>query len=316
MKNVARRISQVIADKLVQSSVKLPSLIGRIISADAHLQDCVNSSIKGSPSLTARFLPFMENRDFWVLPKENGSMQKGDDDLPIPPKELWAGYGNTIEDYMLSSHYHFDDAMKILRDNGFVLEESRSILDFGCAAGRLTRRFKDVADSIEVWGTDINAEAILWCQRNLSPPFKFVTTTTFPHLPFEDNFFNLVMAGSVFTHIGDLEDTWLMELRRVMKPGGILYATVHDNHTIKVILSSREGHWLHGSAIQRELNEFDEKTGVFSSHYDMFMTSRDPGNTQVYHDSEFITRRWGEFFKIVAVVPEAYGYQTAVVMTK
>jgi len=45
---------------------------------------------------------------------------------------------------------------------------------------------------------------MLWCQQRMSPLFKFATTTSFPHLPFEDGYFDFVYAGSVFTHITDL----------------------------------------------------------------------------------------------------------------
>lgn len=66
----------------------------------------------------------------------------------------------------------------------------------------------------EVWGVDIAGSHILWCQQNLPAPFKFATTTSFPHLPFEDNYFDLIYAGSVFTHIADLAESWLLELRQ------------------------------------------------------------------------------------------------------
>ena len=42
--------------------------------------------------------------------------------------------------------------------------------------------------------------------------------TAFPHLPFEDNTFTLIYAGSVFTHILQLMDAWVMEFPRILKP--------------------------------------------------------------------------------------------------
>ena len=79
-------------------------------------------------------------------------------------------------------------------------------------------------------------------------------------LPFEDNYFSLIIVGSVFTHIGDLEDTWLMELKIVLRKRRGFYVTAHDNHTINMVLSSKPGHWLNGSSIQRELFGFDTKS--------------------------------------------------------
>jgi ubiquinone/menaquinone biosynthesis C-methylase UbiE len=46
--------------------------------------------------------------------------------------------------------------------------------------------------------------------------------TILPHLPFEDRSFDVVYAGSVFTHIDDLAQTWFLELRRVLHAGGML----------------------------------------------------------------------------------------------
>jgi ubiquinone/menaquinone biosynthesis C-methylase UbiE len=71
----------------------------------------------------------------------------------------------------------------------------------------------------------------MWANRHLRPPFRFVTPTTLPHLPFADGYFQMIYAGSVFTHIADLADAWLLELRRVLAPGGRAYLTFHDSHT-------------------------------------------------------------------------------------
>ena len=73
--------------------------------------------------------------------------------------------------------------------------------------------------------------------RNLTPEFHFITNTTEPHLPFEDKHFDLVYCGSVFTHIMDLPDAWFLELRRVVKRGGLLYITVNDKHSAEVIFA-------------------------------------------------------------------------------
>ncbi len=75
-------------------------------------------------------------------------------------------------------------------------------------------------DGTERWGCDIKGETIAWCQQHPSPPMHFVTTTTLPHLPFEDKYFDFVYCGSVFTHIIDLPDAWFLELRREIRPAG------------------------------------------------------------------------------------------------
>ena len=180
----------------------------------------------------------------------------------------------------------------------------------------MLRYFGGVADRNEVWGVDIRAEHIAWCQEHLSPPFRFATTTTHPHLPFEDNSFGFIYACSVFTHIGDLEDTWLLELRRVLRPGGRLFATVHDNHTIELLSSSPPGHWLHDTSLRRQVMHLQARYGIMRPGFRMASVRIEPGNPQVFHDREFLRHRWGQFFKIEAIHPEGHTYQTAVVMSK
>ena len=50
-----------------------------------------------------------------------------------------------------------------------------------------------------------------------------------PPLDFPDDHFDLVTALSVFTHITDGWSDWLLEIRRVLKPGGLLIATFLDS---------------------------------------------------------------------------------------
>src|SRR5262249_38850582 len=135
--------------------------------------------------------------------------------LPIPPPELWAGYGNTVEFYLYGKH-DVGIMRGLAADAGLALEQAGRVLDLGCSAGRMIRWLHDLADRCEIWRVDIPATHIRWCQQHLSPPFHFATTTTQPHLPFEDRSFGFAYCGSVFTHIDDLADAWFLELRRVL----------------------------------------------------------------------------------------------------
>ena len=128
----------------------------------------------------------------------------------------------------------FEAMRKILAASGAPIENSGRILDLGCAGGRMIRHLADLVSHMEVWGCDIWADAIMWCQENLSPPFWFATTTVVPHLPFEDRSFGLVYCGSLFTHIDDLADAWFLELHRIIRPGGRLVFSINDRHAVSV----------------------------------------------------------------------------------
>jgi hypothetical protein len=41
--------------------------------------------------------------------------------------------------------------------------------------------------------------------------------------------------------MAELRDAWLLELRRVLVPGGKLYVTIHDRHSLDLMLAFREG---------------------------------------------------------------------------
>ena len=112
---------------------------------------------------------------------------------------------------------------------GRPFETAGAVLDFGCATGRITRHVMDmVRPDCEVWGVDIHAPSINWCLENLSPPCNFFTSTTTPHLPFRDGYFDVVIAASVLDTMSELRDAWLLELRRVLAPDGALYLTLID----------------------------------------------------------------------------------------
>jgi SAM-dependent methyltransferase len=291
--------------------------IARSVHAASRVLMGTAGSLPGATSTSGHFYPYFEatSRRVSSLREEPPEISPVDG-LPVPPEALRVGYGIDTDQYLASGRDHYQEMMRILEGSDFALEERDRVLDFGCASGRMIRCFKGLADRHEIWGVDIRAEHIFWCQKYLTPPFRFATTTTHPHLPFEDNSFNLIYACSVFTHIGDLEDSWLLELRRVLRPNGRLFATVHDNHAIDVVFASPPGHWLHDSSLRHQVDDLESRDGIVRSGFRMASVTIEPGNHQMFHDREFLRHRWGQFFTIHSFHPEAYEYQTAVVMSK
>lgn len=308
-----------IGDKIKQTQVLLLESLRRTLKVpdEADLERKMKLVVEHMPSLTARYWPYRPEQQHWLIPKAEETLGiDPDDHLPIPPQSLWAGYSDNPKDYIEVGRRHFTQMFDALQSAGFVQTEGQRILELGCAAGRVLRNLRHAALSSEVWGTDISVPHIVWCRHHLSPPFRFFTNTTFPHLPVEDNYFDLVYAGSIFTHIGDLEDAWLLELRRIVRPGGYLYITVHDNHTIDAVMSVPPEHWIYTTNIRRQLDAFEQRTRFRESGFDMFLVSRDPGNTQVFHDLDYIRKNWGGVFDIVSVVPENMCVQTGIVLRK
>jgi ubiquinone/menaquinone biosynthesis C-methylase UbiE len=141
-------------------------------------------------------------------------------------------------------------------------------------------------------------------------------STTSPHLPFEDNYFDLVYCGSVFTHISELADTWFLELRRILRYGGYAYITIHDKRTVELLFTDtryRDNEKL--DWLRRKIRQFDMRTSVCSQDYASFSIGADP-ESQVFYDREYLVQKWSRFAKVLSVTPEAYSHQTAILVQK
>ena len=195
------------------------------------------NALVSSASNVQKYLPYPARRGYYVLQKaDRDDHERNRDGFPIPPEPR--AYGDTEEHWLNSGKRDVDTMLRILNSSNFFIEKGNRILELGCATGRMTRWLASLAEECEIWGADISARAIVWCQENLTPPFNFATVTTVPHLPFEDRYFDLIFCGSVFTHIDDLADAWLLEIKRIMRPGGRAYVTVHDKHTADVVINN------------------------------------------------------------------------------
>jgi SAM-dependent methyltransferase len=144
------------------------------------------------------------------------------DGPPLPPRRLMVRVAGTGDaDWFLRSGRAGYDAIAAHTP----LDELQSVLDFGCGCGRVTRWWSDFHG--QVTGSDVNAPAVAWCRENLTFA-RFEENALAPPLVFEDESFDLVYALSVFTHLtGDLQVAWRDELRRVLRPGGLLLVTTH-----------------------------------------------------------------------------------------
>jgi ubiquinone/menaquinone biosynthesis C-methylase UbiE len=292
MKLIPKPLKQWVTDHLIK---------GRIMTQVARL-------IK-LPITAVKYFPYKYGEDSFFIPMTPVSVSdRGDDGFPVPPLAMWQGYGKTSDAYIASGKEHVHKMLEILQEANFSLRGKR-VLDLGCGGGRMIRHLKEFADSGEIWGTDVCSEYILWCKQYLRAPFNFATTTTIPHLPFEDRYFDFVYTGSVFTHIDDLQDSWLLEIRRVLSPGGMFYVTIHDDHTIELLDTVYKNGWF-----EKYLNA-DPVYLAQKKKAGMIVVGRST-DSQVFYDLEFFLKSLSSIFKIISITQEAYGYQTGILLMK
>ncbi len=91
-----------------------------------------------------------------------------------------------------------------------------SILDFGCGAKPYVDLFENCSEYI---GMDIDVSGHDHANENIDVYYDG------EHIPFEDDRFDNIFSSEVFEHISNPEAI-LPEIRRVLKPGGYMLATV------------------------------------------------------------------------------------------
>lgn len=263
----------------------------------------LDRSLRSSPLLPAKSIP-LEGSDDEVAIARVG--RPSADRLAIPPRELWEH-----EDFETTGAGHAASIRSVMSEVGYPADRWGSVLELGCGSGRVTRHFSDIARAGqgEFWGVDINETSIIWCQQHLTPPFRFAPCSTLPHLPFEDGRFGFVYATSVFSHISEMVTSWLLELRRTVRPGGHLFITIMDQSYVRRVQESNLDHWT--ARLVRERAGDLAELGVTSS---MLSIGRASKNAMVYYDRSYVLETWGQFFEIVDVREDAFDFQTAIVL--
>jgi SAM-dependent methyltransferase len=202
---------------------------------------------------------------------------------PVPPEELIRRSGWTPGSDVAARYRSDGLAMKETLVGLLDLPRRARVLDFGCGVGKVSQHFAGERERFELFGADIDAASIDWLAEHHSFYGTFVKVEETPGLPWPDGYFDLVFAVSVFTHISDLWAACLLELRRVLAPGGLFVATVLGEAIIEV---ERGGTWNEDEIGMNVLRRGQDWAGggptVFLSHW-------------------WIREHWGRAFEIVEI---------------
>jgi ubiquinone/menaquinone biosynthesis C-methylase UbiE len=197
----------------------------------------------------------------------------------------------------------------VLNQAEFEITSAKRILEFGCASARMCRHLPELVPGTELWGVDVSADHIRWCIDHLSPLINFATCTFVPHLPFEDRYFDFIFAGSVFTHIEDTQEAWLLELGRILRPGGKLYLTIHDENTVRILESQYPDLWLTKWLVAQPFYR------QCADSFEIIVVNRG-SQSQVFYRTTYFRHIVPCVFRWLSHTPEMYAYQSAVLLEK
>lgn len=168
--------------------------------------------------------------------------------------------------------------------------EGAAILDFGCGSGRLLRLLLPHLDEgASLTGCDIHEPSIRWLREHYPAGVRVYVNGDGPELPEANGTFDLVCAISLFTHLTRWAE-WLLELRRVLRPGGVLVATVLGSAS-----------WTNGRAAGRGVAWDDDRTGLVVE--DAGAGFGDGYGPAVFVSEWWLREHWGRAFEIERFEP-------------
>ncbi len=158
------------------------------------------------------------------------------------PDELFkkgSGFVATTEALRDAGQFYCD--VKKLAARLSVSISNARMLDFGVGWGRHVRFFARDTKFGNIYGVDVWPLMIELC-RTLMVPASVSLIEPLGQLPYRDQFFDIVYAFSVFTHLPEIiGHHWLKEIRRVVRPGGVIVMTVNPPRFIDFCRSIQAG---------------------------------------------------------------------------
>jgi SAM-dependent methyltransferase len=173
------------------------------------------------------------------------------DELPLPPDVLRLMVAGTDDAvwFVEAGKRAAESLTSLLTKHGVTFHPSTRVLDFGCGCGRVLRHLLHLP--AELHGCDANPTAVEWCAEHL--PFAKVAVNALESpLDHDAETFDVIYALSVFTHLPPhLQTHWVSELRRVLKPGGVLVLSLHGDATVRHLSRAERADYRTGRLVVR-----------------------------------------------------------------
>ena len=121
---------------------------------------------------------------------------------------------------------------------------------------------------------------------------SYLFNDAFPPLACQDASFDLIYAISVFTHLDEtIQFSWLRELQRLTKPGGLVVLTTHGN--------------THFHALPPHLQESVKQEGFLFFNSDGWKTIFPQWYQDSFHTADYIREHFNRYFAVCSILPAA-----------
>ncbi|MEO8433491.1 MAG: methyltransferase domain-containing protein [Pyrinomonadaceae bacterium] len=210
---------------------------------------------------------------------------------PPPPRHLQERViGGYVPGFVRSGDPVVAELDGLLKSQGASL--SGDVLDFGCGCGRVLLALS-LVEGLRLSGSDIDEEAIKWCQDNFSGIAEFAANPNNPPTRYPDSSFDFLFSVSVFTHLPEtMQFEWLEELRRITRPGGYLALSFHgSNYYFNIPEEERS------AFLKRGFYYLD--SGGTEGLPEFYQTA--------FHTHDYIRREWSKYFDVLVVREKGIG---------
>jgi ubiquinone/menaquinone biosynthesis C-methylase UbiE len=202
-------------------------------------------------------LPLAERvRSLLEYRKQRGAIREFEakhPDFPLPPWAIAydAFSGLVPQDYVNLGNAHASRLTSYINKH-LNSTNPLTVVDWGCGPARVLRRMPEILGAQHQFlGLDYNDKTIEWGKATF-PNIDFRKNKLSPPLPLADASVDALYCISVFTHLSEqLTKSYIADIYRVLKSGGILIATLHGDKNALNLTPTEHSKYLAGDYVER-----------------------------------------------------------------
>ena len=222
---------------------------------------------------------------------------------PIIDKIVHTYYGKSnSKEFVHQSNLIGEEIASVIKRNTSKDLSTLRVLDFGCGIGRpmlmLFANYK-----IPTHACDVNKSAIDFLKTQKEAMPALFHSNFDPPLPYTENSFDAIYSISVWTHLEKAdEEAWLKEMRRILKPGGIVMISFIGPSGLE-IRQQRYDNWKNVTQTDLEnlgriyIEHEDRSKGTGSDYTPRWGTTM--------HTPKYISREWSRVLDVVEIAEDA-----------